>query len=135
MIDRITQSIKKFMYGRAGVDKLTYALLIVALLANFFSMLMQSNILNLFYFVALVLAIYRTISKNIQQRNKENYVFENLWATVVAKFMGKKKEMEMKKIYCLFKCPRCSQKLRMPKNKGTVVVVCSKCKCEFQQKT
>lgn len=32
-------------------------------------------------------------------------------------------------------CPTCGQMLRVPKNKGTIVVTCSKCETKFKLNT
>lgn len=37
--------------------------------------------------------------------------------------------------YKIEKCPHCSQMLRLPKNKGTILVTCSKCHEKFKIKT
>ena len=37
--------------------------------------------------------------------------------------------------YHIEKCPNCGQLLRLPKNKGTILVTCSKCQEKFQIKT
>jgi len=37
--------------------------------------------------------------------------------------------------YRVEKCPKCSQALRLPKNKGTILVTCSKCETKFKIKT
>jgi tRNA(Ile2) C34 agmatinyltransferase TiaS len=37
--------------------------------------------------------------------------------------------------YRIEKCPSCGQLLRLPKNKGTILVTCSKCQEKFQIKT
>ena len=135
MINKMADSLRRFMYGRAGVDKLSYALIIIGVIISLMGILIDSFVFTVLYYILLGLVLYRVLSKDIQKRHQENMMFQGLWGQVLGKINGKKKEMEMKKIYCLFQCPRCSQKLRMPKNKGVVVVTCSRCKCEFQQKT
>ncbi|MGV8982039.1 hypothetical protein [Clostridium sp.] len=37
--------------------------------------------------------------------------------------------------YIITNCPKCSQKLRLPKGKGKIIVTCSKCSSEFRLKT
>lgn len=37
--------------------------------------------------------------------------------------------------YIITSCPKCQQKLRLPKGKGKIIVTCSKCSSEFRLKT
>ena len=37
--------------------------------------------------------------------------------------------------YIITNCPKCQQKLRLPKGKGKIIVTCSKCSSEFRLKT
>lgn len=32
---------------------------------------------------------------------------------------------------CIFSCPKCTQKLRVPKGRGRICITCSNCKMEF----
>lgn len=40
-----------------------------------------------------------------------------------------------KKNYKIVSCPKCGQKLRLPRGKGKIVVTCKKCSFEFKLKT
>lgn len=37
--------------------------------------------------------------------------------------------------YKIFKCPKCGQKLRVPRHKGKIAIHCRKCGEEFIRKT
>lgn len=41
---------------------------------------------------------------------------------------------QQRKVYRFFTCPQCSQKLRVPKNKGKVRITCTKCGHSFIKK-
>ena len=38
------------------------------------------------------------------------------------------------KMYAIFKCPNCKQKLRAPRGRGKIQVTCSKCRTQFIKK-
>ena len=42
---------------------------------------------------------------------------------------------EQRKIYRIFYCPTCKQKIRAPKGKGKIQITCPKCKTEFIRRT
>lgn len=136
MLNRINEALRRFMYGRYGIDQLSLALLAVAMVSSLLAGLRNSSfIFNLLYLVAIVLCFYRILSRDCTRRSDENRRFMGQWMRLVGKFRGSKSEMGQRKNYCLFKCPKCGQKLRLPKGKGMVEVTCVKCGTKFQKKT
>ena len=49
--------------------------------------------------------------------------------------MREKKAFAQRKEYRIFKCPKCGQKLRVPRGKGKIAIRCRKCGEEFIRKT
>lgn len=49
-------------------------------------------------------------------------------ARAVNKF---KYDMEQRKKYHIYKCPNCKQKIRIPRGKGKIAIICPKCHNEF----
>ncbi|MBK5242198.1 hypothetical protein [Clostridium sp.] len=103
----------------------------------------------------IVYSIWRSKSTNVYKRNNERYIFES----IKRKFNHKVKELKQvmerylkqnnnkiksynpmdklreKRKYIITTCPKCSQKLRIPRSKGKIIVTCSKCGSEFRLKT
>ena len=72
--------LQKFMRGRYGVDKLSNAMILLALAFILASILLKYEILNTLGFVIILLAYYRIFSRNIQKRYLENQKYiEEQW--------------------------------------------------------
>ncbi|MBU3146231.1 hypothetical protein [Clostridium sp. CF012] len=72
------------------------------------------------------------IKKNIELLNiKESMELLN---AKIKKYKPIEKLKERRK-YIVTSCPKCAQKLRLPKGKGKIIVTCSKCCSEFRLKT
>ena len=85
---------RKFMYGRYGVDNLTYFILIA-------------------------------------KRSEENRMYMNFYSEIKKRFYKLKGGMIERKDFHIYKCKSCGQKIRIPKGKGKIMVICPKCKNEF----
>ena len=113
-----------FMQGRYGMDQLGKAMntaAIVLLIVSVFTRWEWS------YFAAILLIVLlyaRVFSKKLDKRYKENQRFINFRADW-------KRKREQKKIYRFFKCPKCKQKVRVPKGRGKICITCPKCRTEF----
>ena len=79
--------------------------------------------------------IWRILSKNKYKRQRELFVFENCLFTVKQKFYRYESSISDFRKYKVFKCPKCSQKLRIPRKKGNVAITCKKCGTEFKGKS
>ena len=136
MFRRFGESIRRFMYGRYGTDELNIALLIAAVAVSLTNSLLSmflrdsaiyANILSpIFYLLMLALlgySLFRTFSRNIYARQKENRWFRNTWQRL----------RDRKNRY--YRCPRCGQTVRVPKGKGKISIHCPKCGEKFIKKT
>lgn len=112
-----------------GVDKLTEFLFIFGLLLSFSRYTFPLGT------VFVVYGIFRTFSKNKYKRYEELAVFNNLILKLKQKFYSNKASVEQRKNYKIFKCPNCSQKLRVPRKQGKVTITCKKCGNEFKGKS
>lgn len=122
------------MAGRYGQDALGLCLLILALVCSFLSRIPVLWLLIIPAYLLLFFGIYRMFSKKLDKRRKENQTFLSFWRSLTGWFQRKKQNMADRKIYRLFKCPKCSAKLRAPKGKGRIQVTCPKCKMVFEKK-
>ena len=125
------EKIQRFMIGRYGADELAKAQSIAALVLLFLSMFSR---LDIFYWLAIALMIYSTwrmFSKNISARYAENQKYLAL-ENRLRRFFGQKRYlMQQRKEYHIYKCPGCGQKIRIPRGKGKIAVICPKCNTEF----
>ena len=130
----ILQKLREFMYGRNGFDQLSFALVICGFV---FHIVFNLSRFPLFYLISLALdgiAIFRILSKNIGKRRIENQKFMNFWYKMKNKWIGIRADFEERKTYRHFKCPKCGQKIRIPKGRGKVEIRCPKCSERFVKK-
>jgi predicted SprT family Zn-dependent metalloprotease len=113
----------RMFIGRNGPDQLSFALIILSLLLSF----VPWPYMFIITLTITGLAILRMFSRNIAQRQKENLFFMNLVNKIKSWYYRSKARSQQRKLYKIFKCPKCSQKLRVPRGKGKVSIKCSKC--------
>jgi len=71
--------LQRFMMGRYGPDHLSIALIILGFgLSLLYAIIGYLPVLYISYFV-IVLAIFRTLSRNIIRRRRENDIFIRYW--------------------------------------------------------
>ena len=135
----------RFFSGRTGVDALGRTFTWLALILMFLTMITHSNIVYLLAMACLIYSLWRMLSKNYQKRYMENAKFLEKTAGIrsvlsvlpfkIKTFISKtKSDYNQRKVYAIFKCPSCKQKLRAPKGRGKIQVTCSKCHAVFIKK-
>lgn len=124
-----------FMYGRYGVDQLSRFMLIITFVLCVLSIFIRTHILSILILAFIIIIYYRMFSKNIYKRAAENEKYLHF----ISKFKSKthsgassySKDAEQRKYYKYFKCPGCSQKIRIPKGHGKIEIRCPKCNTKF----
>ncbi len=136
--------LRRFMYGRYGLDSLNIAIWVfavaVAVIASVFAWIPAIPsyvvlILRILYALLFVLSIFRSFSRNIAARQRENAQFTRAWRSVKNFFRRVFKGQPDKKTHKYFRCPQCSQKVRVPKGKGKIAIKCPKCGNKFIRNT
>lgn len=138
-----------FFYGRYGIDVLSLFLVIIS---GFFNFNRYTNIIGL---ILLLIAVFRTFSKNISKRTSELYKFIGFLNKILNRF-GKsipynlpvakldsipvafahlKYKFTQYRKYKIVSCPNCGQKLRLPRGQKKIIVTCKRCSHEFRMKT
>ncbi|SKA86220.1 hypothetical protein SAMN05428976_10855 [Clostridium sp. USBA 49] len=112
-----------------GLDKLTKYLFILGLLLSFSKYTSIAGVVLIFY------GLFRTFSKNKYKRHQELSVFENYLLILKQRYYRFKSYIKDSRKYKIFKCPNCSQKLRVPRKKGKIIITCKKCGIEFKGKS
>ena len=126
-MNRIKQALRRFMTGRYGTDKLNTLILGVGLALCLISLFIPyppvNMVLTVCSYVLMILAIFRTLSRNTYKRYRENRRYLMI--------LDRLKDREHR----YFDCPKCHQPVRVPRGKGKIMITCPKCKERFQKKT
>lgn len=125
---RVTGAIGRFMDGRYGRhDRLNIALLVsglvLCIIGMFVDLWWMDMILTLGSYALLILSLVRFFSRNTYKRYQENHRFLML--------VDQLKDRNNR----YFKCPKCSQLVRVPRGKGKISITCPKCREKFIKKT
>ncbi len=134
----LREKLAKLMYGRYGVDQLGRAMLIFALVLCVLSLFVPRRLSGIIYYISLILIILmyiRMFSKNIQKRYQENNKYLSLKASFLRKFQREKEIFSQRRFYHFYRCPRCRQRIRIPRGKGRIEIRCPKCSQTFINKS
>ena len=124
----------RFMYGRYGTDQLNKCIMVITMVLLVLSLFIRYQIFYWLAVVGIVIMNFRMLSKNIYKRAAENTRFLNATAGI-RKSVSRMKNRSRDKEHCYFKCPSCSQTVRVPRGKGKISITCPKCRTEFVKKT
>ena len=124
---KLGSTLRHFMMGRYGTDKLNTAILSAGLALCLVSMFVKAAVADLALtvgaYVLMGWAIFRSLSRNTYKRYQENRKFLGL----VQRFKDRE--------HRYYDCPRCRQQIRVPRGKGKIAITCPKCKEKFIKKT
>ncbi|MBQ2328521.1 MAG: hypothetical protein II382_04970 [Oscillospiraceae bacterium] len=133
MGQRVSDGIRRFMFGRYGLDQLNVVLMIAAVALCLISFLFSrinavwtvalSFVLNLLSYVLLFWYILRAFSRNIEKRNRENRRF--------LAFRSRLTDRQNR----YYRCPNCKQTVRVPRGRGKICIKCPKCSEKFVRKS
>ena len=127
-------AIQRFMYGRYGNDQFGFFLLGLSVAMSLLSTIFNFALLNLLAEVVIIYALFRMFSRNTYKRREENAKFMRRFNPTL-KWLRLQQTMRKDKAHRYFKCPNCSQYLRVPRGKGKITVTCRSCKASFQEKS
>ena len=125
----------RFMYGRYGMDQLSRNLSLICLVLLIVTMFVRNNVIYMIALVGIVYTYFRVFSRNISKRSEENEKYLKFHYKVVGKLNKIKFRITDSKTHRIFRCPSCSQKIRVPRGKGKISIKCPKCRIEFIKKT
>lgn len=125
----------RFMYGRYGIDsfgKFTiWGSLIIMLIAGW----THNNLLSLIAWAGIIYSYYRMFSKKTYKRATENQKYLQMTRGIRTFFYKQRNLMTQRKTHRIYKCPTCKQKIRVPKGKGKIEILCPKCQTTFIKKS
>lgn len=123
MFQKLGEKFRRFMYGRYGSDQLNLFLLILGVALCLLGSFSRLYYLGLIAYIPLIWAIFRMYSRNIAKRRSENRRF--------TQFFQRLRDRQNR----YFSCPRCRQRVRVPRGKGKIVIKCPACGERFTKKT
>lgn len=138
MFNSLKYKLIRFMHGRYGNDKLNFALLCTYLVTWVLNIIIISNVISLVLdiisLLLLIIIVYRTMSRNVYKRQKENAAF--------LKYFGRLKQScdltinryKDRHTHIYKKCPNCKAVLRLRKIKGEHTARCPKCNSKIEVK-
>ena len=134
-MNRFKDKMARFMYGRYGMDQLSSNLSLICLVLLIVTMFVRKIVIYMIALVGIVYTYFRVFSRNISRRSEENEKYLKFHYKVVGKLNKIKFRITDSKTHRIFRCPSCSQKIRVPRGKGKISIKCPKCRIEFIKKT
>lgn len=128
------EKIMRFMQGRYGNDRLGQVMLVAALICMVLS-LFRIPFISTVGLVVLILTYYRMFSRQIGKRTAENQKYLALEWKLRARLQKRKQAVAQSRTHRIFRCPKCRQKIRVPRHRGRIAISCRKCGTEFIKKT
>jgi len=131
--------------SRYGLDNLSKFLVLLSLICLTWEYTLVMGIVIGAY------GIWRTFSRDVEKRRREEITFEN-WVRQLAnklkvlyyksginrlgqKIRDYSSAIKQRRNYLIIRCPKCSQKLRLPRHKGVLIVTCKNCNFKFKKRT
>ena len=128
-MSKFRNALYRFMYGRNGVDALSWALVVLEVVLSLLSAFIHvRGVSQALYFVSTALmfvVLLRIFSRNLARRQAENAKFLTWWTPKANAIRGAKAR-RADKSHKYVRCS-CGAYCRVPKNIGKVELTCPKC--------
>jgi len=125
----------QFMQGRYGADQMGQMLSAVSMVFLVISLFSRNQAWFLLAVIGIVYNYFRMFSKNISKRYAENQKYLKMTAGIRRKLASWKSQLAQRKIYHIYRCPGCKQKIRVPRGRGKIEIRCPKCNTRFVKKS
>ncbi len=125
----------QFMQGRYGADQMGQMLSAVSMVFLIISLFSRNQAWFLLALIGIVYNYFRMFSKNISKRYAENQKYLTMTAGIRRKIASWKSQLAQRKIYHIYRCPGCKQKIRVPRGRGKIEIRCPKCNTRFVKKS
>ena len=129
------EKMRSFMAGRYGTDQLGRFTMGVSAACLILYMFLHWSILYLITMAGLIWYYVRAFSRNHSKRYEENLRFLQVKNRLLARFTSVRSQWEQRKYYRFYSCPKCHQKVRVPRGHGKISITCPKCREEFIRKS
>ena len=128
-MSKFRNALYRFMYGRNGVDALSWALVVLEVVLSLLSSFMHvRGVSQALYFVSTALmfvVLLRIFSRNLARRQAENAKFLT-WRTPKANASRGAKARRADKAHKYVRCS-CGAYCRVPRGVGKIELTCPKC--------
>ena len=132
--DKFRAAVSRFMSGRYGSDQLNLTMVIGALIVTTIGSLTGVYFLTLAADALLLLAIFRLFSKDRYRRAHENQVYLEKTQKVRRAATEWVNRVKNSRKYHYYTCPKCKQRLRVPRGVGNITITCKQCGTKFDKK-
>lgn len=136
---KMKEKLMRFMQGRYGADTLSKVLLaaglIIVILSGFLARNAAGTVFYVLGWVLLIYCYFRMFSRNVSKRYAENQAFLARTYKIRGFFRRQADIWKQRKVYHIYKCPGCGQKIRIPRGKGKIEIRCPKCGATFIKKS
>ena len=132
--DKFRAAVSRFMSGRYGSDQLNLTMVIGALIVTTIGSLTGVYFLTLAADALLLLAIFRMFSKDRYRRAHENLVYLEKTQKVRRAATEWVNRVKNSRKYHYYTCPKCKQRLRVPRGVGNITITCKQCGTKFDKK-
>lgn len=131
------------MQGRYGEDALSRFLLALALIFLLLDFFIRTPVFGILAGLTLIWVYYRMLSRDYDRRAAENRKFLELKEKVTSFFRGIRNESWASPsgstgtdpAFRIYRCPKCGQKIRIPRGHGKVEITCPRCRTRFRKRT
>lgn len=127
--------IQRFFYGRNGFDQLNIFFFVLYVILFIVTIFLPWLVFYILMVAILALMVWRTLSKNLTQRRKENAVFLKIWNPIAQFFKLPFLRFRDRKTHKYVKCPACKKYMRVKKGKGEREINCPLCSNRFKVKS
>ena len=132
--DKFRAAVSRFVSGRYGSDQLNLTMVIGALIVTTIGSLSGVYFLTLAADALLLLAIFRMFSKDRYRRAHENQVYLEKTQKVRRAATEWVNRVKNSRKYHYYTCPKCKQRLRVPRGVGNITITCKQCGTKFDKK-
>lgn len=128
-MSKFRNALSRFMYGRNGVDALSWALVVLEVVLSLLSAFIHvRGVSQALYFVSTALmfvVLLRIFSRNLARRQAENAKFLTWWTPKANAIRGAKAR-RADKAHKYVRCS-CGAYCRVPRGVGKIELTCPKC--------
>ncbi len=131
------------MQGRYGQDTLSRFLLVLSLIFLVLNFFIRTPVFGILAGLILIWVYYRMLSRDYDRRSAENRKFLELKERAASFFRGIRNGTTASPsgntgsdpAFRIYRCPKCGQKIRIPRGHGKVEITCPKCRTRFRKRT
>lgn len=123
------------MNGRYGMDEFSKALMIIGILFGVSANFVAGNVTRAIGIAFIAFGALRPLSKEIPNRQKELRWYLSIKQRLVTTHYKWKNKSIQRKRYKVYKCPECRQKVRVPRGRKKIRILCPACNHKFVKKT